>query len=198
MEIKTIDVLVVGPGGSGQTYFIDFLQKNGLKTNCILDSDGLKHLSRPEQLHEQIHEHIHIKKCIFLFNHPYRTVLSHYRMGWNQMQMIKLGDPFHVNHLNIADFHRCVMQNKADVFGIEHQFRCWTKNIHPFPTLFLDFNYTLASKDQINRFLGVSLDYSLFAFKPRNSVIPSAMSPVEYIYNRLYAEFKGKAKKLNI
>jgi hypothetical protein len=73
-----LDVLVIGSGGNGQTYFMEFLEKNGLKINKLDDSDKLKHPCSPSKL-----ENPNITdKIIFIYNSPYESIESHYRRKW--------------------------------------------------------------------------------------------------------------------
>jgi len=45
-----LDVLVVGAGGNGQSYFMQFLANNNLKINNVCDRDRLKHMCHPNKL----------------------------------------------------------------------------------------------------------------------------------------------------
>ena len=101
---KHINVLVVGAGGNGQTYFMKFLKKNSININHINDRDKLKHLSSPDK----IKKNIKIDKCIFLYNDPYLCVLSHYKRNWARAQCNKLGNPYKLNKelFNLNSFCR--------------------------------------------------------------------------------------------
>ena len=46
-------IVVVGSGGNGQTYFMEFLKINNVSINDTTDKDGLKHLSTPEKLKQK-------------------------------------------------------------------------------------------------------------------------------------------------
>tara|TARA_B110001469_G_C9644191_1_gene324913 strand:- start:2081 stop:2314 length:234 start_codon:yes stop_codon:yes gene_type:complete len=41
---KNIDILVVGAGGNGQSYFMNFLKNNKININNCVDKDKLKHM----------------------------------------------------------------------------------------------------------------------------------------------------------
>ena len=45
-----MDVLVVGAGGNGHSYFMKFLNKNKIITNHCGDRDNLKHTSCPSKI----------------------------------------------------------------------------------------------------------------------------------------------------
>lgn len=45
--MTSINLLCVGLGGCGQSYFMNYLKNKNLKINCSKDSDRLKHLSCP-------------------------------------------------------------------------------------------------------------------------------------------------------
>ena len=83
-------ILIVGAGGNGQSYFMDFLIKNKLSINDRNDKDKLKHMPSPLN----IKPNMNIEKCIFLYNHPYYCLLSHYRRKWALTQCRKLGNPY--------------------------------------------------------------------------------------------------------
>ena len=71
-------ILVVGSGGNGQTYFMNFLRDNGININNIKDSDKLKHLSGPNKLKSTMakhpkHKDVVVKKCIFLYKKSFSS-----------------------------------------------------------------------------------------------------------------------------
>jgi len=190
-----IDVLVVGAGGNGQTYFMEFLEANGLSTNKLDDSDKLKHMFTPNL----IQNNSFIKKCIFVYNKPYEAIQSHYRRGWQFIQLKKLGNPYHfldTQMNNLENYNKLVIQNKFDLFGIEYQFCNWYKLRHSFPILFLDFNEVLSQKHIINAFLQKELNYSIFKVKDR--ICHDSNNPIiRRVYAGLYYYIKDKSKTHN-
>ena len=92
--------LIVGSGGNGHSYFIEFLLKNKIKTNCMNDLDSLKHLSHPK---EKILKSKNITKCIFIYNNPFLSILSHFRRNWQLLQIKKLGNPYKLNKKNVTN-----------------------------------------------------------------------------------------------
>jgi hypothetical protein len=187
--LMNLNVLVVGAGGNGQTYFMQFLKKHQLIVNHITDQDKLKHMSHPNK----IPKNIKIKRCIFLYNNPYDSIHSHYRRKWYKVQINKLGNPYKINCANINNINTyneyCIKHNK-DIFGIEYQFDNWfEKGNTNIPILFLDFNDILNKKDIIDNFLGKKLNYNLFEVKERSN--KEYNKEVTDIYDKLYDKIKS-------
>jgi hypothetical protein len=185
-----LNALIVGAGGNGQTYFMEFLEKNKLKINSPGDKDKLKHMSHPNK----IPKNIKIKRCIFLYNSPYDSIYSHYRRGWYKIQINKLGNPYKINFENINNINTynelCIKYNK-DIFGIEYQFDNWFKKGNTnIPILFLDFNDILNKKDIIDNFLGKRLNYNLFEVKERSNKEYNNKEVTD-IYDKLYDKIKS-------
>ena len=195
--IYIIDVLVVGSGGNGQTYFISFLNKNKIITNDIFDRDKIKHASHPSKV-----EHKIIKKCIFLYNDPFKSILSHYRRNWPYIQMRKLGNPYKLSKSDITPINKLLKHTTdkgEDVFGIKHQFDNWINADVNFPILFLDFNNILESEDILNKFIGKKLNYTFFENRLRNSTLNNNIHPtIIKMYTDLYDYIKVKAEKKNL
>ena len=184
-----LDVLIVGAGGNGQSYFMQFLENNKLKINSTRDRDNLKHLSHPNK----IPKNIRIKKCIFLYNHPYDSIHSHYRRGWYHHQIKKLGNPYKLPFEkinNIEKYNKFILKYNKDIFGIEYQFDNWSdKNNTNIPILFLDFNDILKKKNIIDKFIGKKLNYNLFEVKERSHNKYNENNE-NNIYNKLYNKIK--------
>ena len=185
-----LNVLVVGAGGNGQTYFMEFLEKHKLRINNPADKDKLKHMSHPNK----IPKNIKIKRCIFLYNKPYDSIYSHYTRNWYTQQINKLGNPYKLNIENINNIDKyntlCIKYNK-DIFGIEYQFDNWfQKGNTNVPILFLDFNDILNKKDIIDNFLGKRLNYNLFEIKERSNKEYNNKEVID-IYNKLYDKIKS-------
>lgn len=187
-------VLVVGSGGNGQTHFMHFLKRNNIKINDDGDKDKLKHLSRPK-----IDLLKDVKKCIFIYNDPYKSILSHFRRKWQHIQVNKLGNPYKLKSndiININSYLRLVMSKRIDLFGIKNQFNNWLNCKIDFPILFLDFNEVLEKKEVLNKFLDMELNYDSFEVKERESKIIKN-NVVESFYNEIYLYFKEKSKEHN-
>ena len=45
-----MDIIVIGIGGNGQSYFMNYLQKKSFRINHLTDKDRLKHISCPSKL----------------------------------------------------------------------------------------------------------------------------------------------------
>jgi hypothetical protein len=177
-------ILVVGSGGNGQTYFMSFLKKNNININHIHDKDGFKHLCSPDHIKGHIKKRI--SKCIFLYGHPYSSMRSHYRRGWETFQIAKLGNPFALSKLDMKyeNYKQRVLSQKKDLFGIEYQFDNWINSDTPFPTLFLNFDEVLQKKSLINLFLEKDLNYNLFQYEERQCALDKGR--ICKIYNNLY------------
>lgn len=112
-------ILVVGSGGNGQSYFMKFLRKNKIEINDEHDRDNIKHLPSPKFLN------ITDKKIriIFLYNHPYMAIQSHFRRGWGYKQLTKLGNPYNLkpNDLdNIKSFNEKIIQHKKKIYLVSN------------------------------------------------------------------------------
>lgn len=183
-----LELLIVGFGGVGQTYFMEFCQKQDIKINSTIDKDKLKHLSDPNNLK------IKIEKCIYIYNDPYKSIRSHFRRRWQKDQILKLGNPFNLSvndYCNYQNFEKKVIENKTDVFGIENHFDKWINGNLPFPILFLDFNEILNNTEKIDTFLDKKLDYSSFTISERTKYKIEENEVFE-IYDKLYNKMKNK------
>jgi len=191
-------ILIVGAGGNGHTYFMNFLKENGLKTNNKDDEDGFKHLNYPDE--NKIKE-INAEKCIFIYNNPFLSILSHFNRKWQFCQIQKLGNPYKlkINQVeNLDNFLKLTEQHKCDIFGIKFQFDNWIINNLKIPVLFLDFNDILKEKDKINKFIGKDLNYNKFTIKERKSVITYKYKTIyDKIYSDLYNYIKIKSVDYN-
>jgi hypothetical protein len=188
-----LELYIVGFGGIGQTYFMEFCKNQNIKINCCGDKDKLKHLYNPKDLK------VNVKKCIYIYNHPYYSMRSHFRRKWVKQQISKLGNPFHLskNDFDYDSFEKRVIENKKDMFGIEYHFTNWITANTDFPILFLDFNDILDNTNKINIFLEKELDYRLFMIKERYSY-KIENSEVYKIYDDLYKDMKNKIDQKNI
>jgi hypothetical protein len=200
-------ILIVGSGDNGQSYFMKFLVKNKIETNSLVDIDGLKHISHPKFIKTILNnpkykdKNIKIQKCIFLYNDPLKSVLSHYRRSWYVIQCNKLGNPHKLNKkdLQINSLLMKTLENNRDLYGIEFQFDNWCNNELRFPVLFLNFNKIKQNTELINRFLGKKLDFSLFQIKKRhnNNKIDEIDEHILEIYDKLYCKIKEKSNYMN-
>ena len=183
-------ILVVGAGGSGQSYFMEFLINNTLSINDCLNKDKLKHMPSPLN----IPTNTNIEKCIFIYNHPYYCLLSHYRRKWMTFQCRKLGNPYKLLNKQINDydlFKKLTLENNKDIYGIEYQFNNWITQKTSFPILFLNFNDVLHKKDVIDEFLGVKLDYTNFKIEERHTYDKDELYPIyEQLFNSMETRIK--------
>jgi hypothetical protein len=163
-----LDLLVIGPGGGGQTYFMKFIE-NELKINKIHDSDGLKHLSHPNK----IPNNYKIKKCIFLFNDPLKSIISHFRRNFVKRQIVKMENKYNLDDddlKNLDTFLMKVEETNTDLFCIIDQFNNWLNAELDCPIYFLDFNNILNEKDRLSDFLSIDkTHFDKFEIKIRNA-----------------------------
>ena len=59
-----MNIIVVGIGGNGQTYFMQYLHEKSFRLNHLHDADKLKHNSCPTNLNE----HQKNSKIIYVYN----------------------------------------------------------------------------------------------------------------------------------
>ncbi len=189
-----LDLLIVGAGGNGQSYFMNFLKKNKIKINSINDKDGLKHKSCPSKIPKKYI----IKKCIFLFNEPLSSIKSHYRREWPFIQMKKLENPYNLKKKDIkpiSKLFKLTEEKNTDIYGIKYQFDNWYNADLEYPILFLNFNDVINEKDRLNKFLGKELNYSLFNIKERRQYNEENKN-IEDIYDNLYKYIINKTNEL--
>jgi hypothetical protein len=189
-------LLVVGSGGNGQTYFMEFLNKNNIKTNHLGDKDNMKHAATPNCISQS--DLNKVTKCIFLFNQPYKSIVSHFKRKWQIAQVKKLGNPyglknFHLENINI--YNNLVIKTKKDLFGIENQFVNWYNSNQNFPIFFLDFNEIISKKQELQDFIESPLNFDFFEVKKRNTdnSIELLKSPtqVKKFYYNSYKKIKN-------
>lgn len=191
-------LLIIGSGGNGQTYFMNFLKKNNVGINKINDEDGLKHRNKyggwRSDLGYLFDEKV-FTKCIFLYNHPYYSIQSHMRKGEKSMliQSKKLGNPYSLEskHYNKQIFKQLTINCNRDIFGIENQFNNWVEERIPIPILFLDFTQIVTQKNILNNFLETELNYDLFEYKERKST-SNIDNDLFIIYDQLFKEMQRK------
>ena len=198
MVESTIDLAVVGSGGNGQSYFMRFLNENGLTINCHGNFDGLKHSKDCNLCTKKVKD---VKKVIFLYNDPLMSILSHFRRNWSRTQLRKLGNPFKLDDetsKNTKLLWEKTLENKRDIYGVEYQFDNWINSETSFPVLYLDFNEILQQKYLIDKFVGKQLDWSLFEIEKRRSKIDNDISDeIINIYQKLYSKIKSQSKEHN-
>lgn len=137
-------VLVIGPGGVGQTTLLGALHKWKVSVNKVHDGtheiDGPKHLAHPDLLD-------HRGKVIYCFGNPARAIYSHLRRGWARQQRKKLGKKGRQIDLtknagkNKDESFNDILdaQKKGqDVFGVVDHFFSWKEKCRN-PILFVDF-----------------------------------------------------------
>jgi len=137
------DILVIGPGGCGQTFFMQFLEKS-FRINNFNDEDGLKHISAPGKLTDEE------KKCkiIYVYNASFDAICSHYRRGWANIQAEKINGGKSSISSSVDSFFMSTEVDQVDHFGYKNHFLRFAneKNIY-----FLNLN--CFDKDGLSKFL---------------------------------------------
>jgi len=164
--MKEIEVLIVGAGGSGQSYFMKQIGQH-FSTNSVGDNDKLKHMARPNM---ELLKQYNIHKCIFLYNRSFEGICSFYRRNpsWPWIQTMKLGNSGKLTAKDFGSIDRffsLVEQRNEDLFSIRYQFENWVNADLPFPIYFVDFNNI--DVDRLSAFLGCEKNLLNFNVKPR-------------------------------
>lgn len=149
-----MDILVVGVGGNGQSYFMTYLKKRLFRLNDHNDRDGLKHISCPSKLSEQH------KKCkiIYVYNTTFDAICSHYRRNWPIIQMKKINNQNTCQITNVEDYFTLTENNLQDHFGCKEHYLRWYK--YDFPNGIYFLNLGKINKDELSNFL--KCDKSIF------------------------------------
>lgn len=148
-------VLVVGPGGSGQSFFISLLnENNNIITNDVVDKDGDKHIRYNLKVVKKY------DKVIYVYNNPFKSLCSHFRRGWvkaqfNKMKGGKVGFPTEDIHEYLKD----VSKNKIDYFEYYNHIKSWYDKKEILDIHFLNFEDPDFNK--LKEFLGEDIYYDL-------------------------------------
>ena len=149
-----MNILVVGIGGNGQSYFMKYLNKKSFKLNDPHDADMLKHISCPSKLSDQQ------KKCkiIYVYNNIFDAICSHYRRGWPVIQMKKINTKNTCKITKVEDFFKLTESSLVDQFGCKDHFLRWYK--YDFPNGIYFLNLRKINKNELSNFL--NCDKSIF------------------------------------
>ena len=182
-------ILIVGSGGVGQTYFIRFLNNQGITTNKIHDLDEQKHKSHPKYVNKNF------TKYIYLFHESGKSIASIFRRSWGKNQIKKLGNPYNLtiesfnNPNEFQNYVVLVETEKKDLFGIEFQFDNFVTSTNK-DTLFINFNDVLKYKKELSEFVGKNLNFSKFNIRSRY-----VYRNISNKYNEVYSELDKKMNK---
>lgn len=191
---KRYDALIISPGGGGTTYFLEYLKKNtNLQCNDTYDLDGFKHMSFNKE--HKINS-VNCDKIIYIYSDPKLAIDSHYRREWAKDQLLKLGDPYHLqNTINDKNsFRKQVIQKRRDVYGIEKQFDFFLKNNNLNKRiLFIDFYNIRNTTDKIANFLKID-KHSLDGLRI-NTRASTYSNYNDFEYNQIYKNLYEKMKR---
>ena len=142
-----MNILVVGIGGNGQTYFMTYLHKKSFRLNIYNDKDGLKHMSCPSKLSEQQKQ----CKIIYLYNTTFDAICSHYRRNWAVCQMKKINIKNTCQIKKVEDFFTLTENDLKDHFGCKEHYLRWYK--YHFPNGIYFLNLGKINKNELANFL---------------------------------------------
>ena len=151
------DLVVISPGGSAQTFVMNWIgdQKSSDYTmNKQDDSDNLKHLSSFEN---SVFNCCKVSRVLYIFNNTLLSILSNFRRNWYCMQYRKISkyEDFVPNHLfdTPTQLFDQVMKSNQDISNVSTHFYNWLK--YPGKIYFLDVNDI--DHTQLSKFLGFNL-----------------------------------------
>ena len=210
---KNLDCIVASAGGGGTTYLLNYLHEHtSLRTNDLVNYDGLKHPSR--KLLDTIYM-ANPRKVLYVFNDPALAIESHFRRGYVPSLLANLDNPHNLTYMNGIDakkhYYADVSVQRMDLFGIENQFDFVTSGELPCDVLCIDFPRLndQDTRDRVAEFLEIPVQ-SLSTIHVRASRHSDTKHlPTEYVnvYSALYAKMKkmhgiivhpsGKTPELN-
>ena len=149
-----MDIIVIGIGGNGQSYFMNYLQKKSFRINHLTDKDTLKHISCPSKLSVQH------KKCkiIYVYNKTFDAICSHYRRDWAVTQMRKINTKNTCRITKVEKYFELTESSLYDHFGCKDHFLRWYKYDFSNNIYFLNLNDI--HKYELSKFL--NCDKSIF------------------------------------
>lgn len=149
-----MDIIVIGIGGNGQSYFMNYLQQKSFRINHLTDKDTLKHISCPSKLS------VEQKKCkiIYVYNNTFDAICSHYRRNWAVYQMKKINTKITCRITKVEKYFALTESSLYDHFGCKDHFLRWYKYDFSNNIYFLNLNDI--HKYELSKFL--NCDKSIF------------------------------------
>jgi GTPase SAR1 family protein len=174
-----VKVLVVGPGGVGESALINALRQNNFCTNDPRDCDGYKHCwPSPSVLSK-------FDMVFYLYRNPFHLICSHYRRGWPLVQIRKLrGTAKH----DTAEGYFAHVEDR-DLFGFERHFAAW---------LVVDgVNFVDTSAGIVHPLSTMIPITNLFCFpsRPEYAALQKKHTRAARFYNNLYSEITDRVRK---
>ncbi len=185
-------VLVVSPGGMGCSGVLRTIANAGIETNCVQDSDGLKHHSGP--LDPRYHR-FGMDSVVYVWNDPLLAITSLWRRGWLGAQREKLTGTAADTNNSLADLWVETLTNGRDVFGIEQHCELWLAQMS-WPMFVMDLRESDNRRPALARFLGTQ-EESLFSLRLKDrasSKLIDAPNEIHRIYERLDLAVQAKLK----
>src|SRR5882724_5090662 len=165
-----LDCIVVTPGGAGSTFVLQFLSQYLRANESNSRQDGIKHIHSPRHPVLDLYD---VKRAVYLFDDPQRTVLSIFRRGFQHVI-----PKVNANHRSVAEYNDDVraqtpdldldefLRGRVDLFQCERHFRSWTELPAPFPRLFLKYGHLYEQLPRLFAFLNLPSEL-LARFPPR-------------------------------
>ncbi len=149
-----MDILVVGIGGNGQTYFMKYLEDKSFRINPHNDKGREKHMSCPTK----IKANKKMCKIIYVYNNSFQSICSHYRRHWPVQQMNKININNTCKITNVEEYFSLTENSGIDHFGCKDHFLRWYNYDCPNGIYFL--NLSKLNKSELSNFL--ECDKSIF------------------------------------
>ena len=152
------DLIIVSPGGSAQTFIMNWIENkkpHDYMINETSDSDNLKHLSSFEN---SVFNGNKVKRVLYVFNNTLLSILSNFRRNWYNMQYRKISKYEDYNSIYLFDnqtqLFDQVMKSNQDISNVSAHFYNWLK--YTGKIYFLDVNNI--DEVQLSKFVGFDID----------------------------------------
>lgn len=187
-----LDVLIVGTGGCGQTYFMQVVSEH-LRTNHVHDFDRLKHAPDPFDARFKGYK---IKRCVYIYNDPFDAVCSHFRRRWPLIAVSKFGNTSKLSASHVASvetYLALVEKNGRDLFSLDSHFTAWfeARKKTPYPIMFVNFRDM--DTTAVAEFIGLDPSKLKIEIKERSdySCLRAKYPIAVSVYQRLFEKFES-------
>lgn len=192
---KSVDVLIVSPGGVATTMLIEFVQKFA-KTNDHTDKDGFKHIPVPPiSFNSKL-------RCIYIYGDPELATVSLFRRNFGRPQSKKLKKdcPFPQtisSNWSLEDYIDIASRDDKFRMSFYEHFSNWFYKYRLYPTLFIRDDSIWEHITEITDFLELprSAIKSLPKPKARKSreikIQPQYIAKLENMHRAMYVELSN-------
>lgn len=188
-----MNIIIVGIGGNGQTYFMKYLREKSFPTNHIHDADNLKHNPCPTNLTEEQKK----SKIIYVYNKIFDSICSHCRRGWGYAQMVKININNQCDKGKLEDFFKLTESTNIDHFGAKDHFLRWYN--YDFSNGIYFLNLDKINKYELSKFL--ECDKSVFDnlnFDSKNRHNYDEIKSKYPLSNTMYTDIDNFINKLSM